>query len=220
LRLKERDPALGATVRVIGVVAAFAIGGYLGWNLFLDPTKDGATETTVAADFQSDPTSPPYSIQPTGTQVSSLSESVRVGWPAPDFTLSSLSDQSHSLAEHLGTAVILNFWTTWCPPCRLEMPALQQLFESYREKGLVILGINLTEIDDLELVEPYRQELGLTFPILLDVESVVSEGPYNILGLPTSVFIDRQGIVREVYIGALPLPELESKVQSIMADKQ
>jgi thiol-disulfide isomerase/thioredoxin len=100
------------------------------------------------------------------------------------------------------------------------MPALQQLFESYREKGLVILGINLTEIDDLELVEPYRQELGLTFPILLDVESVVSEGPYNILGLPTSVFIDRQGIVREVYIGALPLPELESKVQSIMADKQ
>ncbi len=96
------------------------------------------------------------------------------------------------------------------------MPALQDAFERYSDQGLVILGVNLTESDDRDLVGPYREELALTFPILLDLESKVSGELYRVLGLPTSVFIDRSGIVREIYIGAIPLDELESKVQSIM----
>jgi hypothetical protein len=96
------------------------------------------------------------------------------------------------------------------------MPALQQAFERYSDQGLVILGVNLTESDDRDLVGPYREELGLTFPILLDQESWVSGDLYRVLGLPTSVFIDRRGTVREIYIGALPLGELDSKVRLIM----
>lgn len=136
----------------------------------------------------------------------------------PDFALPDLNGDVHSLGQHRGQAVILNFWTTWCPPCIFEMPALQQVYERYSDQGLTVLGINLTQSDDPDLIEPFREKLGLTFPILLDPESQLSGNLYRVLGLPTSVFIDRKGVVQEVYIGAIPLDDLESKVQLIMGD--
>lgn len=114
----------------------------------------------------------------------------------------------------------MNFWTTWCPPCRYEMPALQNAYVRYRERGMVVLGVNLTELDEQPLIEPYITELEVTFPILLDTESRVSGQLYSVIGLPTSVFIDRTGVVREVYIGALPLAQLESKIETLMGADQ
>ncbi|MFV2045678.1 MAG: TlpA disulfide reductase family protein, partial [Anaerolineales bacterium] len=135
-----------------------------------------------------------------------------------DFTLSDLAGSPHSLSDHQGQVVLINFWTTWCPPCREEMPALQETYERYRDRGFVVLGVNWTAVDDPDLVAPYVEELGLSFPILLDTDSAVSEELYQLLGLPTSIFVGRDGIVRQVFIGALELDTLEDKIVSMLEE--
>jgi peroxiredoxin len=141
---------------------------------------------------------------------------ITTGAAALDFQLPDLAGDLHTLAQHQGQVVVLNFWTSWCPPCREEMPALQRAYDRYGEQGLVVLGVNWTQVDERRDVEAFVSEIGLTFPILLDEQGQVAEGLYNILGLPTTIFIDRQGIVREVNIGALDLAQLESKVKSML----
>ena len=220
LRIGKRRSQAGRIVHALTFASALAIGGYLGWVLFLAPSESAGPEPSLPPANAGIPNPRAFIVQATGTPASSLAGVVRVGEIAPDFRLTDLNGKMHSLGEHRGEAVILNFWTTWCPPCRIEMPALQQAFERYWGQGFVILGVNLTESDERDLVGPYREELGLTFPILLDLESEVSGNLYRVLGLPTSVFIDRSGIVREIYIGALPLGELDRKVQSIMDTRQ
>jgi peroxiredoxin len=218
LRLDQQRSGIWLIVRALTGISALALGGYLGWVLFLAPAKSVGPEASLPPASAASPDQRAFIVQATGTPASSLGGTVRVGGIAPDFSLPDLNGEMHSLGEHRGEAVILNFWTTWCPPCKFEMPALQQAFERHSDQGLVILAVNLTESDDRDLVGPYREELGLMFPILLDQESQVSGDLYRVLGLPTSVFIDRSGIIREIYIGALPLDELEGKVQSIMGD--
>ncbi|MFV1859145.1 MAG: peroxiredoxin family protein [Anaerolineales bacterium] len=213
---KQRSEAR-PIVQALTFVSALAVGGFLGWVLFLAPRESEGPEVSVPPPALAGyPNQQAFIVEPTGTPASSLGGVVRVGGIAPDFSLPDLNGEMHSLGEHLGDAVILNFWATWCPPCRFEMPVLQQAFERYSDQGFVVLAVNLTESDDRDLVAPYRDELGLTFPILLDEESLVSGDLYRVLGIPTSVFIDRRGTVREIYIGAIPLAELDSKVQSIM----
>lgn len=218
LRLDQQRSGIWLIVRALAGISALALGGYLGWVLFLAPANNVGPEASLPPASAASPDQRAFIVQATGTPASSLGGTVRVGGIAPDFSLPDLNGEMHSLGEHRGEAVILNFWTTWCPPCKFEMPALQQAFERHSDQGLVILAVNLTESDDRDLVGPYREELGLMFPILLDQESQVSGDLYRVLGLPTSVFIDRSGIIREIYIGALPLDELEGKVQSIMGD--
>src|SRR3970282_1673857 len=114
--------------------------------------------------------------------------------------------------------VLVNFWTTWCPPCREEMPALQRAYENLADEGLVVLGVNWTQVDNLADVEAFVEELGLSFPILLDSDGVVSEDLYPVLGLPTTGLIGRDGTVRAVRIGILDLQELESTLQAFLAE--
>lgn len=218
LRLEMRRSQAGRIVYALTFASALAIGGYLGWALFLAPPESAGAEATVpppARAGNSDQRA--FIVQATGTPATSLSGIVREGEIAPDFRLPDLSGEIHSLREHRGDAVILTFWATWCPPCKFEMPVLQQAFERYSDQGFVVLAVNLTETDDRDLIGPYRDELALTFPILLDEESWVSGGLYRVLGIPTTVFIDRGGTVREIYVGALPLDDLEGKVLSLVA---
>lgn len=98
------------------------------------------------------------------------------------------------------------------------MPALQEAFDKYQNQGFTILAINVIELDDVEEIEPFVLELGLTFPILLDEDSSVSEDLFNIIGLPTSVFVGRGGTVREIFIGALQLENLEAKIISLLEE--
>lgn len=205
------------------LLAALGAGLYVVWGLFfpngsegsagtVDPTPSIPGETFTEAA----PTVVPEWA--TGAQASALDEAVRVGSHAPDFSLEDLDGKIHSLGEHQDQVVLLNFWTTWCPPCKEEMPALQEVYERYQGQGFLVLGVNWTTIDDPDLVPTYVEELGLSFPILLDIDSIVSEELYQLLGLPTSVFIGRDGIVREVYIGALELDNLGNKIQSMLED--
>jgi peroxiredoxin/Cu/Ag efflux protein CusF len=118
--------------------------------------------------------------------------------PAPDFTLPALSGDAIRLADVRGKVVLLNFWATWCIPCRTEMPALEALYQQYRDAGLVVLAINMDTLSSAG-VEAFVQEVAVTFPIGLD-PSWSTARVYGVLGLPTTYLIDRTGnvVVREV----------------------
>lgn len=122
---------------------------------------------------------------------------------ATDFQLRNLDGQVVSLSSLQGKPVLLNFWTTWCLPCREEMPLLQEVFEDggWKDEGLVILGVDVGE--SAFTVAEFMRTNGYTFPVLLDVEQNVAPD-YNIRSIPTTFFIDRNGIIRDVRIGAFP----------------
>jgi cytochrome c biogenesis protein CcmG/thiol:disulfide interchange protein DsbE len=114
--------------------------------------------------------------------------------------------------------VLINIWTSWCPPCRAEMPALQQVYEAYRDQGFEILAVNATNQDSQQDAVGFAQELGLTFPILLDSTGEVSN-LYQLRSLPTSFFVDSRGIIHEVVIGG-PMSEalLRTRVQQLLEE--
>jgi len=125
----------------------------------------------------------------------------RVGESAPDFQLENLDGQTISLSDFRGKPVLINFWATWCTFCRDEMPYLQQIYEEWSDKGLVVLTINIGE-SHLE-VEMFLQISDLSLPVLLDTNEKVAQ-KYNVPPIPTTFFIDRDGVIREKIIGAFP----------------
>jgi len=123
----------------------------------------------------------------------------KAGFLAPDFTLTSTDGEAFSLSSLRGRPVIVNFWATWCPPCRAEMPAFEQAWQRYKESGLLILGVNQGESKNA--IERFaRQEVTTTFPLLLDQTTEVG-AIYAVRALPTTVFIDADGRIQELKIG-------------------
>lgn len=118
--------------------------------------------------------------------------------PAPDFALKTLAGPNLRLKEQRGQVVMVNFWATWCGPCRVEMPHLNRLYEKYRPAGFQLLGVNIDE-DPLQ-AQQLAAKLGLRFPVLLDTEKRVSR-LYDLTTMPSTVLIDRDGKVRYVHRG-------------------
>ena len=119
---------------------------------------------------------------------------------APDFTLRSMGGPNLRLQEQRGRVVMVNFWATWCGPCRQEMPQLNRLYEKYKSSGFVLLGINVD--DDTSNAASVAAKLGVTFPVLLDTDKKVSR-EYDLSTMPSTVIIDRDGKVRYVHRGYL-----------------
>jgi peroxiredoxin len=117
-----------------------------------------------------------------------------------DFTLPDLQGQAVRLSELRGQVVLLNFWATWCPPCRAEMPSMNALYKDYREKGFEILAIS-SDAGSKEIVAPFVEKYGLTFPVLLDPRNVVGSR-VGVRGIPTSYLLDKQGRIAGVEVGA------------------
>ncbi len=137
---------------------------------------------------------------PSGTDVWAADVQAEVGHLAPDFTLKTFEGGTVRLSELRGQKVVLiNFWATWCPPCRLEMPTMQQIYSEHKDRGFEILAVNI-ESDAEQAISDFVKELRLTFPILLDPDMKVTR-KFRVIGLPVSVLIDRQGIVRAKEIG-------------------
>jgi len=118
--------------------------------------------------------------------------------PAPDFTLRSLEGANLRLAEQRGQVVLVNFWATWCGPCKQEMPHLNRLYEKYRASGFVLLGVNVDE--DARQAAGTAGKLGVKFPVLFDADKSVSK-LYDLQSMPATVLIDRDGRVRYLHRG-------------------
>lgn len=141
------------------------------------------------------------------------------GFQAPDFVLSTLDGDVITLSELRGKTVLVNFWATWCPPCRSEMPAMEQVYSDYGRDGFVILAVNNTQQDRKDDVETFVFQQRLTFPVLLDSTGEVS-AQYQVNSMPTSFFIDREGIIQEIVIGG-PMSEalLRTRVDRLLGEE-
>ncbi|MDX1601006.1 MAG: redoxin domain-containing protein [Anaerolineales bacterium] len=130
---------------------------------------------------------------------------LEVGSEAPEFSLQSVAGESVELSSYRGQVVFLNFWATWCGPCRVEMPTLQTYYDRYRDEGFTVFGVNAGE--DQAQVEAFQQELGITFPLLLDPDERIQRR-YRVRAYPTSILIDRQGKIAKVHFGILTEEQL------------
>ncbi|MGH8223110.1 MAG: TlpA family protein disulfide reductase [Woeseiaceae bacterium] len=131
----------------------------------------------------------------------SLASSGLTGQPAPDFALKSATGQNLRLSEYRGDVVMINFWATWCGPCRQEMPLLDELYGRYQRVGFSLLGVNID--DDSRRALQMVEELGVTFPVLFDETKEVSK-LYQVEAMPVTVLLDREGTVRHVHHGYKP----------------
>jgi peroxiredoxin len=137
----------------------------------------------------------------TAFAATSLASSGLEGQPAPDFALKSSTGENLRLSEYRGDVVMINFWATWCGPCRQEMPLLDELYTRYARVGFSLLGVNID--DDSRRAMQMIDELGVHFPVLFDSRKEVSR-LYEVDAMPVTVLVDREGVVRYVHHGYKP----------------
>ena len=141
---------------------------------------------------------------------------VKPGEPAPNFQLRDMNGRIMSLSDLRGKVVLLNFWATWCGPCRIEMPAMERLYRTYDRKDFEILAVS-TDAQGVAVTRPFQQENKLTFPILHDADFRVGLS-YGARTLPMTFMVDRQGIVRQHIFGARDweAPEAHQLIEMLM----
>ncbi len=149
-----------------------------------------------------------------------LSATLLLGWgtvhakevsgPAPDFTLPDSQGNPMSLKDFRGEVVMINFWASWCIPCRQEMPFLEKLYQRYKDLGFTIIGINVEE--DTQMAHAMLKKIPVSFPILFDQKNDVSK-LYQVSGMPTTILIDKDGNKRFEHKGYMPGIEEKYKKQ-------
>ncbi len=140
-----------------------------------------------------------------------LTATVAVGEPAPEFTLPNLEGEQVSLSDLRGKVVFLNFWTTWCDPCKEETPDLQAFWEKHRD-NVVLLGINKEDPDIL--IDQFMEEYRITYPVLKDKKGQISD-LYQTRGIPESFVVDEEGVLRYKHVGPLTLEQMEEIVENL-----
>ena len=140
---------------------------------------------------------------------------LQLGAVAPDFTLKRLAGGEASLSEFRGRPVLLNFWATWCKPCRAEMPEIVTAYQAHRDAGLEVLGVNLTDQESIKDVRKFTAELGVPFTVLLDRKGAVRER-YGLTAVPTSIFIDSAGVIRMINSGPISSSAIDRGLREIL----
>ena len=136
-----------------------------------------------------------------------------VGHPAPDFTLTDLEGNRVTLSDFRGKVVFINFWATWCPPCRAEMPEIEAVYQEYKSQDVVIIGVDILE-DENEVLQ-FVQKGGFNWIFVIDTTGEVTRN-YGIVAIPTSFFLDREGVIQSVKVGAMTKREIESHLAEAM----
>ncbi|KAB2338141.1 TlpA family protein disulfide reductase [Cytobacillus depressus] len=140
---------------------------------------------------------------------------IEEGQRAPDFELLDLKGNPVKLSDYKGKTVLLNFWATWCPPCRSEMPHMEKLYHKYKNDGFEIIAVNITSSEkNINNVERFIEDYELTFTIPLDENGAVSHD-YGIMAYPTSFFVDSDGVIRKKVLGAVNEEAMEKEIQRL-----
>ncbi|AYC29355.1 thiol-disulfide oxidoreductase ResA [Paenisporosarcina cavernae] len=140
---------------------------------------------------------------------------LEVGDQAPDFTLVDMNGEKHQLSEYKGQGVFLNFWGTWCKPCAKEMPAMDNQFQEFKDKGVQVLAVNIAQ-SNLE-VNRFAEQYDLTFPIVIDKEKSVMQA-YNIDPLPTTFLINPEGKIERIITGEMSEQNIADFMTQIMPE--
>jgi peroxiredoxin len=157
-------------------------------------------------------------IDQTTQQASAASNSkgsVEKGEIAPDFTLQTVNGKSYKLSDFRGKKVLLNFFATWCPPCKGEMPHMEEFYKENKDNGVVVIAVDLTTGEtDPNNIPKFIKNYGLTFPVLLDKQGDIGD-IYQAFSIPTSYFINANGIIQDKMVGAMDKETMENLMSKI-----
>ncbi len=193
---------------IVAGVAALLVGGLL-VSILLTPTQQTTAGTGGVM------VAPPGGAVPAGAAAAPAYGSIKIGAPAPDFTLTRPDGGSVTLSSYRGQKwVWINFWTTWCPHCKVEMPKMQELYTQYKDQGLEIIGVD--DAEPLAPVQSFIRQGGYSWPMALDLNSAVSH-QYRVAGLPTHLFVGRDGIIKYIVIGGIEPAQMEQAVKALLA---
>ena len=146
--------------------------------------------------------------------------------PAPNFKITDVDGKEVELSALKGKTVLLDFWATWCPPCRQEVPGFVELYESYKDKGLVVVGIALEQNNDPAALKQWLVKNKVSYPVAIDAEHQVTRlygevpGTEGIQGIPTTLLIDREGAVRQVWVGGHPKETFEKAILPLLKEEK
>jgi peroxiredoxin len=137
----------------------------------------------------------------------------KIGQPMPDLALTSLSGEQVRLSDFAGQPVLINAWATWCPPCRAEMPLLNEYYLQHKEDGFVILAVNAGETQSL--VAEFISQTGFNFPVLLDPDSE-SLSRMGVFSFPTSILVGKDGTVKKVHVGIITPETMQNEIAPLL----
>jgi len=155
------------------------------------------------------------------TRVTEKEQRPEVGYFAPDFTLPSLDGRTVRLSDFRGKKVVfLNFWATWCGPCRAEMPSMQTLYEEFQGKDFEMLAVSVDRYGSDKPVQNFTEERRLTFPVLLDRDGS-TQTRYGVYGIPTTLLVDKSGTIVKKEVGARDwsTPEIKAEIERLISGK-
>ncbi len=177
---------------------------------------NGTDTTEIPTGTSAVPTPPGFIAAPSVLRVAEQAPEIglEVGKQAPSFTALTASGEMVNLTDLRGSIVLLNFWATWCPPCRAEMPSFQQAHQTFADQGVVILAVNAGETPDV--VTNFHNAVGITFPLLID-QSQIIQRLYGLQGYPTTYVLDRNGVILTQHVGGLSATEIYTLIQQGLA---
>jgi peroxiredoxin len=182
----------------------------------LDPKVDAAAVAFKAADGYKKVDK--FSMEEGGEgDDGEAAQKALIGKPAPVVKAKDLDGKAVALADHKGKVVVLDFWATWCPPCVQSIPSVQGLWDGFKEKGVVVIGVNQDQEESVEKVKKFIAEKGVTYPQYADFVGELGE-LFHVTGIPCMVFIDKEGVVRDIHVGFTPGDEagMKAKVEKLL----
>ncbi|MFC4618605.1 peroxiredoxin family protein [Camelliibacillus cellulosilyticus] len=170
------------------------------WGVY-DYIHKHQSDSLVQSNKKTEKTKPPKTSDDPPSVMGKIG--LAVGNQAPDFTLKNFAGKTVNLSDFRGKNVIINFWASWCPPCRAEIPELESYYQSHKNKAFTILAVDVTSTEaTVSGVKSFVQKNHMSYPVVLDAEGDVSSA-YGVMSLPTSYFIDSKGIIKYKVIGAM-----------------